>query len=64
MRIKSVEAIPLEIPFSPFGKDGGPSKGWAGHKWQKLSVLLVRVETQSGLVGGGEAFSYNCLRPL
>lgn len=64
MRIKSVEAIPLEIPFSPFGKNGGATKGWAGNKWQKLSVLLVRVETQSGLVGWGEAFSYNCLRPL
>ena len=63
-RIANVEAIPLEIPFSPFGKDGGRSDGWAGNAWTALSILLVRVETQGGLVGWGEAFSYNCLRPV
>jgi L-alanine-DL-glutamate epimerase-like enolase superfamily enzyme len=32
--------------------------------WTRLSILLVRVETESGLVGYGEAFSYACRRPV
>ena len=63
-RIAKVTAIPLEIPFSPFGTDGQEASGWAGNAWKALSILLVRVETTDGLVGWGEAFSYNCLRPV
>jgi len=63
-RIAKVEAIPLEIPFSPFGKDGGPAHEFAGNRWNALSTLLVRVETEAGHVGWGDGFSYNCLRPL
>ncbi len=64
MQISNIEAIPLEIPFSPFSDAGkGAAKG-TGHDELMLSTLLIRVETRSGLVGWGEAFSYNCLRPL
>jgi L-alanine-DL-glutamate epimerase-like enolase superfamily enzyme len=60
MKIKSVEAIPLQIPFS----HGGPPAGWGGREWNKLDFVLVRVETMSGIVGFGEAFSYNCRRAV
>ena len=64
-RIAKIDAIPLEIPFSPFALgEANRLEGWAGNKWTALSTLLVRVETEAGIVGWGEGFSYNCLRPL
>jgi len=60
MKITSVEAIPLQIPFS----HGGPPAGWGGRDWAKLDVVIVKVETESGIVGYGEAFSYNCRRAV
>ena len=60
MKIASVEALPLEIPFT----HGGKAFGWGGRAWTRLSFLLVRVETDSGLVGYGEAFSYACRRAV
>lgn len=60
MKIATVEAIPLEIPFS----HGGRPFGWGGQVWTRLSILLVRVETDDGLVGYGEAFSYACRRAV
>ncbi len=60
MKIATVEAIPLDIPFT----HGGKPFGWGGQAWTRLSILLVRVETESGLVGYGEAFSYSCRRAV
>ncbi len=60
MKIASVAAIPLEIPFT----HGGPPAGWGGRPWTCLSVVLVRVETDTGLVGYGEAFGYGCRRAV
>jgi len=60
VKIARVDAIPLSIPFS----HGGAAAGWGGRAWTALSVLLVRVETDAGITGWGEAFSYNCLRPV
>jgi L-alanine-DL-glutamate epimerase-like enolase superfamily enzyme len=60
MKIAAVDAIPLRIPIS----HGGAPAGWGGRAWSNLDLLLVRVETEDGLVGWGEAFSYNCLRPV
>ena len=59
-KVVSVEAIPLKIPFT----HGGPSVSWAGSDWQALEIVLVRLQTDSGLVGWGEAFSYNCRRAV
>ena len=56
MRIARVEAIPLAIPFQ-YGA-GGWKLGTGG--WKSLDFCLVRVETDEGLVGWGEAFSYSC----
>lgn len=60
MKIASVEAIPLEIPFT----HGGSPFGWGAEAWTRLSILLVRVTTESGLSGYGEAFSYGCRRAV
>ena len=51
MKISKVEAIPLAIPYS----FGGPA-----HPIRQLDFCLVRVETDAGLVGWGDAFAYNC----
>jgi L-alanine-DL-glutamate epimerase-like enolase superfamily enzyme len=51
MKIAKVEAVPLVIPY----EFGGPA-----HHIAKLDFCLVRVETDEGLVGWGDAFAYNC----
>jgi L-alanine-DL-glutamate epimerase-like enolase superfamily enzyme len=56
VKIAKVEAIPLAIPFR-YGAEGW--KLGAGG-WKALDICLVRVETDEGLVGWGEAFSYSC----
>ena len=57
MKIARIETIPLAIPH----EHGGPPPAWGGQAWQGLSILLVRVETEDGAAGWGEAFSYNCM---
>lgn len=52
MRIRAVEAIPLRIPFN----HGGPPPAFAGRSRTSMDTLLVRVETEDGLVGWGDAF--------
>lgn len=59
-RIKSVEPLVLKIPFS----DGGAGVGIMPNKWTALEIVLVRVETDDGLVGWGEGFSYFCATAL
>jgi L-alanine-DL-glutamate epimerase-like enolase superfamily enzyme len=56
VRIARVEAVPLAIPFQ-YGAAGW-KLGTGG--WKSLDFCLVRVETDEGLVGWGEAFSYSC----
>ena len=60
MKIAKVDAIPLRIPFD----HGGRPAGWGGQPWSTLDMLLIRVETDSGITGWGEAFSYNCRRAV
>ncbi len=65
MKIVRAEAIPLAIPFSPGPFHPGAARaGWEGQAWQALDVVLIRLETADGLVGWGEAFSYNCRRAV
>jgi D-galactarolactone cycloisomerase len=56
MKITRVEAIPLAIPFSY----GAEAFKLGTGSWKKLDFCLVRVETNSGLVGWGDAFAYTC----
>jgi L-alanine-DL-glutamate epimerase-like enolase superfamily enzyme len=54
--IKRLDTLVLKVPFDDFyrGERGKP-RGWT-----HFDTVLVRVEDQSGLVGWGEAFGYNC----
>lgn len=58
MKITRVEAIPLSIPCR-YGAEGW-SLGSGG--WKALDFCLVRVDTDAGITGWGEAFSYSCRR--
>lgn len=60
MKIVEVDTIPLAIPFT----HGGRPAGWGGQAWTSLSILLVKVTTETGVTGYGEAFSYGCLRAV
>jgi len=57
MRITDIAAIPAAIPF----EHDGPPTGFGGTTWHTLSYLLVKVRTEDGLVGWGEAFGYNII---
>lgn len=56
MRVVAAESIRLSIPFS----DGGRGEGMTPSAWNRLDMVLVRLETDTGLVGWGEAFAYFC----
>ncbi len=58
MHIKSVDVIPLGIPF----EDGSSGAGLMPTKWSELDIALVRVETSDGIVGWGDGFAYFCRR--
>jgi L-alanine-DL-glutamate epimerase-like enolase superfamily enzyme len=53
MTIKSVETRAVSLPFEVWG----PKSAFAGRP-RSMDILFVRVETQDGLVGWGEAFGY------
>jgi L-alanine-DL-glutamate epimerase-like enolase superfamily enzyme len=59
MKIARVEAVQLSIPFTY-----GGTRRLAGAYWRALDFCLVRVETDTGAVGWGEAFSYSCRRAV
>ncbi|MGF1649060.1 MAG: mandelate racemase/muconate lactonizing enzyme family protein [Hyphomicrobiaceae bacterium] len=56
MKIRSVEVIPLRIPFN----DGSAGVGLMPSKWTHLDIALVRAETEDGVIGWGDAFAYSC----
>jgi D-galactarolactone cycloisomerase len=60
MKIVRVDAVPLSIPCR-YGAEGW-SLGSGG--WKALDFCLVRVDTDAGLTGWGEAFSYSCRRAV
>ena len=54
MKIVKAESILLSMPFEA---GGTPPWSFGGRPANSFDVLLVRLETDSGLVGWGEAFS-------
>ena len=53
-KITAVETSVVSVPFEM----GGPHQLFAGRPWHRMETLLVRVETEDGLVGWGEAFGH------
>ncbi|MFT5391439.1 MAG: D-galactarolactone cycloisomerase [Gammaproteobacteria bacterium] len=57
MKIASIDTFAVSIPHD----HGGPLTGFGGSSWPRLTTLLVRVRTDDGIDGWGEAFSYGCI---
>ena len=67
MRIAKADILPLRIPF----KDGSAGTGLMPTAWTHLNVVLLRLETDDGVVGWGDGFCYvgqrtliSCLREM
>ena len=59
MIIISVEAIPLRIPFRAGTKSD--ASAWGDSNLPAADSLLVKVTTDQGLVGWGEAFGFRAV---
>ncbi|HIG09273.1 MAG TPA: mandelate racemase/muconate lactonizing enzyme family protein [Alphaproteobacteria bacterium] len=57
MKITKIETITIDLPF----ENPGPKSPFVIAIDNTLSSLLIRIETDKGIVGWGEAFGYNCL---
>lgn len=57
MKITHIEPIHISLPYT----HDGPLTGFGGAVWPTLSYLLIRVQTDDGLVGWGEAFGYGAI---
>jgi D-galactarolactone cycloisomerase len=57
MRITAIETSIVSLPFTM----GGPHPLFAGKPWNRLEILLVKVETEDGLVGWGESFGHTAI---
>jgi L-alanine-DL-glutamate epimerase-like enolase superfamily enzyme len=55
MKITKVDTVLVRIPR----RHDGPPSGFGGSTWTTIDTLLVRVDTEDGLSGWGEAFGYN-----
>jgi L-alanine-DL-glutamate epimerase-like enolase superfamily enzyme len=54
MKITAIESSVVSLPYDM----GGPWPSFAGKPWTHLEILLVKVETDAGLIGWGEAFGH------
>jgi L-alanine-DL-glutamate epimerase-like enolase superfamily enzyme len=54
MKIAKVEPILIAVPY----EHGGPKPQRAIGAWDRMETLLVRVETDAGVIGWGEAFGF------
>jgi len=57
MKITSVDTIHVRIPFTC----GGPVPVFAGRTWDTVDTLLVKVSTDAGITGWGEAFGHTII---
>ena len=57
MLITAIESLVVSLPFDM----GGPHPLFAGQPWDHLDILAVKVETDDGLVGWGEAFGHTAI---
>ncbi len=54
MKITAIETSLVALPFEM----GGPPQLFAGKPWTHLEKLLVKIETDGGVTGWGEAFGH------
>ena len=57
VRVVAIETSIVAMPFDM----GGPQPLFAGQPWDRMEILLVKVETEDGLVGWGEAFGHTAI---
>ena len=55
MKITAVDTILITIPFD----SGAPSQMIAGRPRTSLDILFVRLDTDAGITGWGEAFGHS-----
>ena len=56
MKIARIDSHSIKVPYT----FGGGHQGEGLRTWTTNNILLVRVETDTGIVGWGEAFCYAC----
>jgi hypothetical protein len=56
VKIARIDTHSVKVPYT----FGGSHKGEGLRTWTTNNILLVRVETDNGIVGWGEAFCYAC----
>jgi D-galactarolactone cycloisomerase len=54
MKISAIETSIVALPFTM----NGPYTKFSGKLWNHLEILLVKIETDNGLIGWGEAFGH------
>lgn len=59
MKITAIETIVLRIPYTTGGSLD--TEAWGGKAWKTADVLLVKITTDDGVTGWGEAFGYNAI---
>jgi len=59
MKIASIETIALRIPFTTGGQSAGGV--WGAKDLQMVDSLVVKVTTDSGIVGWGETFGFTAI---
>jgi D-galactarolactone cycloisomerase len=57
MKIRTIEPIVLHVPF----RAGAPTTGFGDKPWTTYDMLVVRVETDDGIVGWGESWGYGII---
>src|SRR5262249_28732319 len=59
VKIARIDSQSIKVPFT-FGATSGGTTSGEYRGWTTNNILLVRVETDDGLIGWGEAFCYGC----
>ncbi len=53
MKIENVETHLVRLPY-----DSGAIENWVGSEWTTLDHVLIRIDTDAGITGWGDAFGY------
>jgi len=59
MKIQTIDTILVSLPYTTGGS--ADAEAWGGTAWRTADTLLVRITTDEGITGWGEAFGYNAI---